>query len=218
MEDLQKAYQQKGGDCFLRQADDYLDGGGAKKGILGRVVGRLGIVGIEGNGGYSQPSLGYRLYNPTSKKFTVQKHVIFNEDSVWPWNNNGTKEPMLGPTYFSDPFPTILADEDNDLSPSLTNQDPSTSTPHPDNLNHPSTLPNHQSHSSQSNSSPSHNNTPTGQQPSSATTPSRPKRTSRPPGWLKDYHSEHATSAEETQLFALNISDPTSYAEAAPHP
>ncbi|XP_052621869.1 uncharacterized protein LOC128127437 [Lactuca sativa] len=29
----------------------FLEGGGAKKGILGRVVGKLGMVGIEGNGG-----------------------------------------------------------------------------------------------------------------------------------------------------------------------
>ncbi|KAL4554613.1 hypothetical protein LXL04_037210 [Taraxacum kok-saghyz] len=29
----------------------FLEGGGAKKGILGRVVGKFGIVGIEGNGG-----------------------------------------------------------------------------------------------------------------------------------------------------------------------
>ncbi|KAJ9562746.1 hypothetical protein OSB04_007906 [Centaurea solstitialis] len=29
----------------------FLEGGGAKKGIFGRVVGRFGMVGIEGNGG-----------------------------------------------------------------------------------------------------------------------------------------------------------------------
>ncbi|KAD5803372.1 hypothetical protein E3N88_14732 [Mikania micrantha] len=63
--------------------------------------------------GYSQESCGYRLYNPSSKKFTVQKHVIFDEEGVWKWNSEGTKEPILNPTRFSDPFPFTHLDPDN---------------------------------------------------------------------------------------------------------
>ncbi|KAD6795802.1 hypothetical protein E3N88_06698 [Mikania micrantha] len=150
--------------------------------------------------GYSQQSNGYRLYCPTTKKFTVQKHVIFNEDGEWTWKNEGTKETLLDHTHFADPFPATHLDTDSDPTQAST----STSPPVPSNqttspITHPST-----SSLQPSNSQPS---------PTPAQIPH--KRTSKPPSWLKDYHTDRDMVEEETQLFALNIVDPVTYLEAA---
>ncbi|KAD3068312.1 hypothetical protein E3N88_36192 [Mikania micrantha] len=161
--------------------------------------------------GYSQESCGYRLYNPSSKKFTVQKHVIFDEEGVWKWKSEGTKEPILNPTHFSDPFPHLDPDLDNSqttttgttptTSPTQILSNTSTLTPLP-NLPRPPQNPNQHNPS-----------TSTPQPNESLTGPA--KRISRPPTWLRDYHTGEDLSEEETQLFALNISDPNTYSEAA---
>ncbi|KAD5802841.1 hypothetical protein E3N88_14201 [Mikania micrantha] len=145
--------------------------------------------------GYSQQSNGYRLYNPISKKFSVQKHVVFEEDSTWEWHNNGTKEPVLGPTHFSDPFPYLNLDSDHTSESSYDNLSASPTQPisHTSTLTNLPTLPNHLSQPNLHNPSTSH-------QPSIETTPGPSKRTTRPPGWLRDYHTGSESTDEETQL------------------
>ncbi|KAD1605691.1 hypothetical protein E3N88_42566 [Mikania micrantha] len=51
--------------------------------------------------GYSSQCKGYRLFNPITKKFTVERNVTFIEGRKWHWesNNESQKEP-------SDPFPS----------------------------------------------------------------------------------------------------------------
>ncbi|KAD7117504.1 hypothetical protein E3N88_04772 [Mikania micrantha] len=162
--------------------------------------------------GYSHESSGYRQYNPNSKKFTVQKHVIFNEDGVWKWNSKGTKEPMLDHTYFSDPFPFTQLEPENDNSLS-THDLPTSPTPV---ISHSSTitplptarrpLQNPNLHNPSSSTQPHPNEDP------SVTS----KRICKPPGWLRDYHTGEDPIEEETQLFAVSITDPINYSEAAP--
>ncbi|KAD3337682.1 hypothetical protein E3N88_33202 [Mikania micrantha] len=85
--------------------------------------------------GYSQHGLGYRLYNPATKKFTVQKHVTFNKEGAWQWSNDGTKAQEPDPTLFTDPFPAHTYDIEADLSP----HSPQSNSPHHSQNDTPST-------------------------------------------------------------------------------
>ncbi|KAD4982943.1 hypothetical protein E3N88_19614 [Mikania micrantha] len=75
--------------------------------------------------GYSPTSYGYRLYNPITKSFVVQKHVVFHEDGVWQWNIEGRKEQGHEAVQFGDPFPTDVVGTDGD--PPSPNPGPETS-------------------------------------------------------------------------------------------
>ncbi|KAD2804188.1 hypothetical protein E3N88_37565 [Mikania micrantha] len=79
---------------------------------------------IEEWGGVKPLFITSGLYCPTTKKFTIQKHVIFNEDGVWTWNNEGTKETLLDRTNFSDPFPATHLDTDSDPTQASTSTSP----------------------------------------------------------------------------------------------
>lgn len=42
--------------------------------------------------GYSENSKAYQLYNPMSRKITISRDVIFNEDESWNWDVVGEAE------------------------------------------------------------------------------------------------------------------------------
>ncbi|KAD4385282.1 hypothetical protein E3N88_25450 [Mikania micrantha] len=123
-------------------------------------------------------------------------------DGVWEW---ATEETVQTSTHAqSDPFPTDTHNPDSDLTTHTAN----TTTTIPRTL---STGQEPQPHISQTQT-----HTQTEKAPQTA--PSTSKRTTRPPSWLKDYHTGEGPSDEETQLFALNVTDPLTYQEAAPKP
>lgn len=45
--------------------------------------------------GVSDESKGYRLYNPVTKKITVSRDVIFEEDAKWNWNLATSEQNVL---------------------------------------------------------------------------------------------------------------------------
>ncbi|KAD4888558.1 hypothetical protein E3N88_20631 [Mikania micrantha] len=159
--------------------------------------------------GYSQQSSGYRLYNPITKRFSVQKHVTFDEDGAWRWNSEGTKEHVTDPTHFLDPFPVEPADNNHShtsLTPTQTTVPTQIISPNAT-LTPLTTLPGHsQDPYAHNPSTSSHTNPETSQ--------TRTKRVSKPPSWLQDYHTDAVE--EETQLFVLNVCDPITFYEAAP--
>ncbi|KAD2393870.1 hypothetical protein E3N88_40847 [Mikania micrantha] len=161
--------------------------------------------------GYSQQSSGYRLYNPISKKFSVQKHVTFDENGAWKWNSEGTKEHVMDHTPFLDPFPVDPVDNDTRNHSSTPTTPTQTTVPiqtisHNATLTPLTTLPRHsQDPYAHNPSTSSHSNPETSQ--------TLTKRISKPPSWLQDYHTD--VVEEETQLFALNVYDPITFSEAA---
>lgn len=46
----------------------------------------------------SEQSKAYRLYNPNTKKIIISRDVVFDEEKLWSWNDNGVGQQI--PTNF----------------------------------------------------------------------------------------------------------------------
>ncbi|KAD6453309.1 hypothetical protein E3N88_08014 [Mikania micrantha] len=104
--------------------------------------------------GYSQQSAGYRLYNPVTRRFLVQKSVVFMEENQWDWSKDSSTEKVPYDISFTDPFPANYVDQDNDNSlPSLPSVQESTPTPQEPINSEPTTTPTTISNSHAPNSS-----------------------------------------------------------------
>ncbi|KAD4983048.1 hypothetical protein E3N88_19719 [Mikania micrantha] len=123
---------------------------------------------------------------------------------------DGTKALEPDPTLFTDPFPVETYETED--TPSQQNSQPSPSHS-PSNFPSTSLNPITTTTTSLNPITTTTNTNPTTQ---TSTGPSR--RASRRPAWLSDYTTGEDLSDEETQLFALTISDPVTYTEAAPKP
>ncbi|KAD3067000.1 hypothetical protein E3N88_34880 [Mikania micrantha] len=164
--------------------------------------------------GYAEESRGYRLYNPSTKKIQIERNVTFLERDSWKWDD---KSYTSASTLIEDPFPMQTQEEitvqNNDSSP------PNLHSAHSD-LNSQNTPLSYSSHihlnSNQNNSNATASSSSSNDASSSSShnTPPQPsRRISKPPTWMKDYHTGEEME-EETQLFALSVSDLTTYQEA----
>jgi transposase InsO family protein len=75
--------------------------------------------------GYSEESKAYKLYNPLTKKLVVSRNVIFDEESVWNWNDEDkAKEQVLKePEELSTEAPPSTPPSSQPTTPSTAHRD-----------------------------------------------------------------------------------------------
>ncbi|XP_076889912.1 uncharacterized protein LOC143540492 [Bidens hawaiensis] len=161
-----------------------------------------GFMQVSSLGGYSSQSKGYRLYNPLTKKFLTRRDV----NSLKIRSGNPTQHPQA----YIDPFPISPSNEsETDNQPNSPTYSSSTQTPNQNDS---------PSQNSQQTSAQTHSpNIPTvssTNQSNPSTSPLQPK-TLHIQDVIADTRKIDVDADFYNCQFALNVTDPTNYDEAA---